>query len=197
MPEPLIISICGPAGSGKSQLAKAVAALLGEDRASRVPADMFLVPRGEDESLEAFFARPLRWDWDLLAARLGLPMGTQGTTPDVDFAAFRRRSDEGGYPFAVRPVMLVDAMAPYPASALAALLEVPREERERRIIDRDARWGTRVADRLHHLDVTWRKASDGLRPDVVLDGTRPLAHLAADLAAGIRRMGVDSKEQES
>ena len=35
MPKPLIVSICGPAGAGKSQVAKAVAALLGEDRASR------------------------------------------------------------------------------------------------------------------------------------------------------------------
>lgn len=197
MPKPLVVSICGPSGAGKSQAAKIVARALGEEHASRVPTDMFLVPRRARESLEAYFSRPMRWDWALLAARLALPFGTATTTPDVDFTAFQRRSDEGGYGFVVRPVMLVDAMGPYPQSDVVVLLEVPREERERRIVERDGRWGTRVADRLLHLDVTWRDASMGLRPDMVLDGTMPPDRLAADLATAIRRRDAFSKEQES
>lgn len=193
---PLVVSICGPSNAGKSQLAKATAATLGEEVASRVPVDYFFVPRGPDESLAAFHARPMRWDWPLLRQRFALPVGTATSTPDADFDAFRRNAEEGGLPFTIRPVMLCDAMAPVPGSDLVVVLEVPREERQRRIVERDARWGTRVADRMTHLDATWRETSVGLRPDLVLDGTLPLTRLAADLAGVIRRMNAFNREQE-
>lgn len=193
---PLVVSICGPSNAGKSQLAKATAVLLGETVASRVPVDYFVVPRDQGESLAEFHARPMRWDWPLLSRRLALPMGTRTSTPDADFETFRRRGDVGGLPFAIRPVMLCDAMEPFPGSDLVVELDVPREERQRRIVERDARWGTRVADRIVHLDATWREASADVRPDLTLDGTLPLSRLAAELAGTIRRMVASSKEQE-
>jgi thymidylate kinase len=88
-------------------------------------------------------------------------------------------------------------MAPYPGSRLVVLLDVPAEERERRIIDRDARWGTRVADRLEHLAITWRDASEVVSPQMVLDGTLPLEPLVARVVAAIRTIEAPGKEGKS
>src|SRR5215213_100447 len=83
-----ILSIYGPAGAGKSQLAKAVAERLGSDRCARVPADYYLLPTGVQPAIG--FREPLRYDWALLRRLLDLPKGTATSTPDFDFERLRR-----------------------------------------------------------------------------------------------------------
>ena len=183
---PFVVSICAPSSAGKSQLAKALVQVLGEEIAARVPVDYFFVPRPEGMSIGQFLATPLQWDWPLLAARLALPTGTFTSTPNADFEAFRRRGDDGGLSFTIRPVMICDAMAPYPESDLVVMLEVPDDVRRTRLADRDRRWGTGVAGRWQHLEVTWHYAPKGLHPDLVLDGTAPLATTASRLGQEIQ-----------
>lgn len=197
----LVVSICGPSNAGKSQLAKAVVQELGDEVAARIPVDYFFRPRPESVPRETFLAQPLIWDWPLVADRLTLPIGTMTSTPDADFDAFIRRKDEGGLLFPIRPVMICDAMAAYPGSRLVVMLDVPDDVRRARLEERDRRWGTVVADRWQHLEATWRHASDGLIPDVVLDGTAPLATTAAILGQEIRalllRNGPVTREETS
>lgn len=190
---PFVVSLCGASSAGKSQLAKATAARLGLEIASRVPADYFFVPRPQTVSLEVYLTQPLRWDWDLLRERLALPVGTVTSTPDVDFVSFQRRADEGGLPLTIRPVMFCDAMEPYPQSDLVLLLEVPAEVRRARLEERDRRWGTVVADRWQHLEDTWRATSKELIPDLVLDGTVPLTTLAGNLGQTISALFRENK----
>ena len=183
------VSVFGPSGAGKSQVARALAVALGEETAARVPADSFLVPRPPGMPMAEYRARPLAWDWALLAERLALPLGTRTTTPDFDFDAFVRRDEIGGLPFTVRPLMIVDAMAPYPDADLTVRLDVPDEVRRERLIDRDRRWGTRVIDRWDQLEATWTaaRAAAGV-PALELDGTRPIAESVHRIAEEIHRL---------
>lgn len=182
---PIVISICGPAGAGKSQVARATADVLGADLATRIPTDYFFVPRPDGTSLTDFLREPLSWDWNLMAARFRLPFGTETTTPDADFDEFRRRSDYGGVSFTIRPIVICDAMEPYPASRLVFRLAVADEERRHRITERDARWNTRVIERWEHLEMTWI-AHSVHEADTVIDGTQPIAASASTIVDVIR-----------
>ena len=184
----LIVSIIGPSGAGKSQLAKLTAALLGDDVASRVPADYFLVPRPVDMSMSDFLQQPLAWDWSLLDSLLALPLGTAASTPDFDFSTFTRLTENGGLTVAVSPVMLIDAMAPYPRADLRVRRDASVATRRQRLAERDVRWGTTVLDRWETLELAMRTATETQTPlpDLWLDGERPLAENAARLAAVIR-----------
>ncbi|MGC4189854.1 MAG: hypothetical protein QM589_01290 [Thermomicrobiales bacterium] len=187
MNRPLTIAIYAPSGAGKSQLAKHTAAAIGTETASRVAVDYFLVPRPTGMPREAFDRLPLRYDWNLLASRLALPIGTEMSTPDVDWDTFFRQSDTGGIPFMMRPVMLLEAMEPYPKADARVLLDIEDAERLRRIAERDLRWGTTVRERTGHLDATWeRMQAMGIVPNLILDGAQPLGKNAAVLAAWIR-----------
>ncbi len=188
--QPCVVTICGPAGSGKSMLAKAAAAALGDGIAARVPTDDFFLPRELDEPLSRFLLRPLQWDWQLLGERLRLPIGTMASTPDVDFKGFLRRADTGGLPLPIRPVMFVDAMEPFPGADLVIRLDVPAAVRRARIVERDERWGTRVIDRWAHLEASWA-AHEHVVPDLALDGEQPLADNTA-LVCGLvgEQMGI-------
>lgn len=187
MSHPLTIAIYAPSGSGKSQLAKRTAAALGEAVASRVAVDNFLVPRPADMPRDEFDRLPLRYDWTLLRARLALPPGTETSAPEVDFTTFLRVAETGGPAFVVRPVMLLDAMEPFPDADARVLLAVPDAVRLERIAERDIRWGTTVRERTGHLAATWsRVAALGIVPDLVLDGLVSLDENAKTLAAWIR-----------
>ncbi|HEV2074446.1 MAG TPA: hypothetical protein VGR29_12485 [Thermomicrobiales bacterium] len=186
----IVVSLCGPSNAGKSQLAKATVAALGSEVASRVPVDYFFIPRPESVSLDAFFSQPLGWDWDLLRERLALPVGTRTSTPDADFDAFQRRAPDGGPGFTVRPIMLCDAMAPFPQSDLIALIDVSDTQRLRRVAERDLPWGTSVGNRWMHLEETWGNVSKELGPDLVLDGMEPLAVNAGNLCQTISALFV-------
>lgn len=185
--QPHTIAIYAPSGSGKSQLAKQTAAMLGEDVASRVAVDNFLIPRPAELPREVFDRLPLRYDWTLLTERLALPIDTKTSAPDVDFEAFLRRAEVGGPAFTVHPVMLLDAMEPFPDADARILLAVPDAIRLERIAERDIRWGSNVRDRTGHLDATWERVNSmGIVPDLVLDGVLPLDRNARTLAAWIR-----------
>jgi len=69
----VVVSLCGPSGSGKSRLAQALAERLGTATSVRVPADDYLVPA--NEAREAYLRQPLQYDWALLGAVLATPMG--------------------------------------------------------------------------------------------------------------------------
>lgn len=194
--KPYLVTIFGPAGSGKSGLAKAVAETLGEHVAARVPADYFVAPREPREPLDRFLEQPLKWDWRLLRERLSLPIGTDVTTPDVDFETFTRNAENGGRPLPIRPVMIIDAMAPFPGASLLVRLDVPDTVRRERIALRDKRWGTRVQDRWAHLETTWQAVQQA-PPHLVLDGTdvleRNVAALVEAIGEGIRGTRQDGR----
>jgi uridine kinase len=139
----LVLSICGGSGCGKSTLAKAVCARLGQENASRIPTDYYLCSN-PFASLAEFMARPLAYDWPAVESALAEPQGTPVSTPDYDFVAFRRLAGRGGMDFVIRPLMIIDAMVPYPRADLTVLLDAPDDERRRRILARDHIWGTEV-----------------------------------------------------
>lgn len=134
------VTIYAPSGSGKSQLAKATAELLGSDLATRVPTDYFFMPRPDAMPMATFDRLPLRYDWELIASLLALPIGAHVSTPDAEFTTFTRKENSGGRPFVIRPVMLLDAMVPFPHANLFVRIEVPDEVRLHRIRERDIQW---------------------------------------------------------
>lgn len=171
--ERIVVSICGPSGAGKSQLAKAVVARLGEDRCGRIPGDNYL--NTADEPLAAYLARPLQYDWQLLQQAASAPIGSVSSTPDFDFDTMTRRRDSGGTPFTIRPIMVIDAMYPFPLAYVTILLAAPADVRRTRIVERDRRWESRVIDRWDILETSRRRLESlGHTYDLVLDGTRPL-----------------------
>ena len=154
---PIVVSICGPSGTGKSQLAKVIVTKLGDGLSARVPTDYFLMPA--TEPLRSYLAVPLRYDWALLARVLALPVGTPMSTPDFDFTTFQRRDVTGGLSLTLRPIMVTDAIYPYSGADAAVLLSAPDETRRERIARRDEVWGTRVIERWTNLGypgVSWR-----------------------------------------
>lgn len=86
-----------------------------------------------------------------------------------------RLNDRGGQQFAVRRIMVIDAMYSFPAADLKVLLTAPEHVRRARIIERDHRWGARVIERWDNLEIT-RLYGETLSQscDLVLDGTQPL-----------------------
>jgi hypothetical protein len=179
---PFVLSICGPAGAGKSQVAKALVDVLGGEVASRIPTDYFAIPA--DEPLAMYLRQALRYDWPVVTRWLNEPPGTDASTPDFDFERFQRRAETGGRSFAIRPVMIVDAMEPYPQSQAIVLLTIADEVRRARIAARDEVWQTRVQTRWQHLEMTWAHARSVMRsPDLELDGTVPLMTNVRRIAA--------------
>lgn len=182
-----VVSIAGGGGSGKSQMAKAVVALLGEDVATRVPMDWFLVPR--TVPMAEWLTQPLAWDRDAVRALLAAPIGETRQTPPFDFETFERSEATGQrMEIPIRPVMVLDAMAPWPDAELSVLLDVPEAVRRERIADRDIRWGSRVQDRWGaQMEPTWREiAARPHRFDLVLDGGRPIDENAGRIVAALR-----------
>lgn len=178
----LVVSVCGPSGSGKSSLAVGLVEALGTGLASRVPADWYLL----DAPPGAATVAPYAWDWLRLTADLAGPDGRLVHTPRFDFARMRRGDPGSAKGFTLRPVMLVDAMRPYPAAGLVVRLEVGPDERRRRLAERDARWGTSVLTRWDRLEASHVDASprtDGL----VLDGESPPGELIHLVLGAIRR----------
>lgn len=135
MNDKIIISICGAAGTGKSQLAKKLVSELGKDIATRIPADYFLKSYN-GEPYEDFINTPFKFDWDLLRKILTGPIGTKCETPDFDFHLLVRKSKTGGIPFTINRYMVIDSM-PYPYADYLIKLEAPAELRLKRIKERD------------------------------------------------------------
>jgi uridine kinase len=184
-----VVSIAGAAGSGKSQLALAVVALLGEDVAARVPMDWYIVPR--DLPMAAWLEQPLGYDVEAVRALLSAPVGPTRLTPPFDFETFTRSETTGQRKaIPIRPVMVLDAMAPWPDADLSVLVDAPAAVRHRRIVDRDARWGSRVIDRWDHLELARRHIEgQAHRFDLILDGEAPLRANAARIVEALDMTG--------
>lgn len=140
-----------------------------------------MVPRPAGVPIDDFLKAPSKFDWDLLWQRLRLPVGTQSSTPDLDFETYERHGDVGGLPFTVRPWMLCDAMQPVPAADLVLRLDAPEAVRRERVRGRDQRWGTQVAESWSRVEAIWAAAA-GVVPDLRLDGTAPIENNAIVLA---------------
>ncbi|MGH2558388.1 MAG: hypothetical protein ACRDJH_04920 [Thermomicrobiales bacterium] len=181
----VVVSICGASGSGKSRLAQAIVEKLGDDVAVRVPTDYYLMPA--TEPLGSYFAKPLRYDWPLLARAIALPEGVLTSTPDFDFETFQRRGDTGGRPFVPRRVVLTDAIYPYPGAGATILLMVPDAARRARIADRDTVWGTNVVARWEHLELSHsRLKSLNVGYHLELSGDDDLGQTGAFVAMWLR-----------
>jgi len=178
----MLVCVVGPAAAGKSSLAKAVASLA-PDVAARVPVDWFFVPRAPEQSLDAFWSQPLRYDWPLLDAAVAAEDPAHRSTPRCDFAEFRRTAEHGGLPIAHAPVYLLDGMRPHPRCDAVVLLTLDQQTQRARLTQRDREWGTNLAQRTSHLRITHEQGSADLAgpPDLVLDATAPLADNARTL----------------
>jgi uridine kinase len=169
-----IISICGGSGSGKSSLAKEVNERLTPERSTRIPTDFYL-KSNPYPSLAEFFQHPLQYDWELLETALGQADGTRVTSPNYDFIDFQRISSEGGRPFVLRPIIIIDSMVPYPNADITVFVKCPDEERRSRIMARDLVWKKHVIDywELHQVtlaDLIGRQA----KFDLIVDGMMPI-----------------------
>ncbi len=160
--------------------------MVGEDVASRVPMDWYLVPR--DTPMEKWLRRPLAWDHAAVRELLASPVGETRLSPPFDFQAFQRSEVTGERKaIPIRPVMLLDAMEPWPDGDLSVLLDVPDEVRRQRIAERDVRWRTRVIEKWDTLQMTWKQASaQPHRYDLVLDGTCPVEENARRVVGALR-----------
>jgi len=169
-----IVSICGGSASGKSTLAKRLVERLGPRAAVRIATDDYL-RSNPYPSLAEFCRHPLQYDWELLQAALAEPDGTCLTAPNYDFVHFARISMQGSRSFILRPIVVLDAMIPYPQSHLTILLRCPAQERRRRLIERDRRWQTQVIDfwELHQLTLADLLQSEP-RFDLEIDGLQPI-----------------------
>jgi hypothetical protein len=166
-----------------------VSKTVGEDRCARIPTDYFAqFPSAASADASGLTTGTLTYDWVLLSRVLDQPLGTVVTTPDVDFERFVRRAPEGGLAFVVRPIMLTDAFPPHPSASVRIRLTAPESIRRNRVIERDARWGSRVIERWRHLEATWDDvAGKSGTPDLDLSGEDPIDANAARIAAIIRR----------
>jgi hypothetical protein len=73
-------------------------------------------------------------------------------------------------------VLVLDGIRPHPRCDRLVILELDAMTRRQRLLDRDIRWGTAVADRGHRLDATFElgRAESPKEPDLWLDATRPI-----------------------
>lgn len=159
MKDKIIISICGAAGSGKSELAKHLAKELGSHMALRIPCDYFLKSVHYD-SFEEFITTPFKWDWKLLKNFLSQPISTFHEIPDFDFNRFKRISKTGGIALTIRRYIFLDSMLPYPESDLIIKLETPAELRMERLKVRDKKWSSNAVKNWDKLELTASNLSD-------------------------------------
>ena len=183
----VIVSLCGPSGSGKSQLAKAIVERLGPTESVRIPTDYYIEPAVVP--LTDYFRQPLRYDWRLLDTVLALPDGSTATTPHLDFGSFQRIPAPGGKEFTMRRVVILDGIYPYPCSDLAILVTASPDVRKARIATRDKAWGTQVIDRWEHLELARAQLEQQAAAfHQLLSGTAPLAENAVSVVCLLQKV---------
>lgn len=187
----MIVCVMGPSGAGKSTLAKALERMR-PDLFARVPVDFFFVPRRPEIPIREYLSQPCRYDWDALDAALAAT-GEERTTPEVDFDTWVRRAPHGGLPIAEAPIYLLDGMRPHPRCEFLVMVRLEESVQRRRLLERDARWGSSVAARPGRIRATFELGCGELtRPvDLDLDATDPIEsnarRVAEALVGGSRR----------
>lgn len=155
-------------------MAKALVQAIGAHRAVRIPMDYYLKPNSYP-TLQEFLLHPLEYDWVLLEETLREADGTPRTTPAFDFVTFQRTATNGGRPFVLRPIVILDSIIPYPKADYSIFLDIPETERLRRVMVRDAVWKTNVAARWTQLQITLEQAKESRACfDCVLNYLAPL-----------------------
>ena len=182
-----VVSICGGSGCGKSTLSKMICEQVGHQWSTRIPTDYYLLPN-KFLSIDEFFKHPLEYDWELIDRALLENDGQILSTPDYDFVRFQRITLEGGRSYVMRPLVIIDAMLPYPKSNLAVFLDVPDDERRRRIIARDNIWQTQVISNWeqHQLTLDFAKNLDIIY-DIIVDATQPIDIISEYVVSNIKQ----------
>ncbi len=171
MKDKIIISICGAAGSGKSELAKKLAKELGSHMALRIPCDYFLKSVQYD-SLEEFISTPFKWDWKLLKNFLSQPISTIHEIPDYDFNKYTRISKTGGIALTIRRYIILDSILPYPESDFIIKIETPNNLRLERLKARDKKWNSNVVKNWNKLELTAKQLNNAnTKFDLLLNGS--------------------------
>ncbi len=124
--KPLLIGIAGGTGSGKSTVARNVAAALGTDAVAFIEMDAYyrdLVAMPMDDRKRRNFDHPDAFDLDLLTRNLtGLAQGTAVDAPVYDFRHHVRSADVRHVEPAA--VVVVDGILLFAEERLRALLDV-------------------------------------------------------------------------
>jgi uridine kinase len=171
MKDKIIISICGAAGSGKSELAKQLVKTLGSHMALRIPCDYFL-KSVEYNSFDEFISTPFKWDWKLLKNFISHPISTIGSIPEYDFNKFTRISKTGGIELTIRRYIFLDSTLPYPESSHIILLETPPDLRMQRLKERDKKWNSNVVKNWDKLELTAKSLKEkNIKFDQTLNGS--------------------------
>lgn len=117
---PLVIGIAGGTGSGKTTVARKIAASLPPDRAAVIQHDWYYLDRShmtEEERALVNFDEPDALDNARLLADLQtLKAGRPATCPQYDFASHTRRRD--GQPIAPHPIVIVEGILLFAIPAL-------------------------------------------------------------------------------
>jgi uridine kinase len=149
----VIISICGPSGCGKSMLAKEVVKAIGKDMSVRIPTDYFL-KSSVYKNYEEFISSPFHYDWKLLEQLTDKPLGKEIEIPDYDFTKFKRNINNEGTRLMLRRYIVLDSILPYPKADFVIMLDDSKEERQKRLKERDKQWNTNVISNWKKLEVT-------------------------------------------
>ncbi len=150
----VIVSICGPSGSGKSILAKEIVKAIGRDMAARIPGDYFL-KSSKYETFEEFIFTPFHYDWKLVDEILSHRLGTEVQAPEYDFHRYKRIKKTGGPNITIQRYLIIDSILPYPKSDFTFLITSETATRKTRLKERDKRSNTNVISNWKKLELTY------------------------------------------
>ncbi len=124
--KPLIIGVAGGSGSGKSTVARNVAAALGDASVAFVDMDAYYLDHGHlpfEERKKVNWDHPNAFDWDLLVEQLGrLGSGEAVDKPVYDFVTHARARETQHLPAA--DVVVVDGILLFVDERVRALCDV-------------------------------------------------------------------------
>jgi uridine kinase len=124
--KPLTIGIAGGSGSGKSTVARNVAAALGDASVAFLDMDAYYIDYGQlplDERKKINWDHPNAVDWDLLIAQLGqLASGEAIDKPVYDFVLHARRDESVRVPSA--DVVVIDGILLFTDARVRDLCDV-------------------------------------------------------------------------
>lgn len=154
MTDRVIISICGPSGSGKSILAKELVKKIGKDISVRLPGDDFL-KSSVYKDYEQFISTPFQYDWKLIDTLIKYPLGRDIQVPEFDFVKFKRNVNGEGKKITLQRYIIIDSILPYPKSDIVINITGSKNVRQKRLKERDKRWNASVISNWKKLELTY------------------------------------------